>query len=131
MFTIFEKILIGHLIGDYLFQPKKMAILKATKGLTGLGWCVAHCILYTFIICLCTSTTDFLKVALIFLSHFPIDRWSLAKGWLKIIKGRDVMKAYESKEKFHEVDLVFSGLVYVIVDNTLHMILMMVIFRYC
>jgi hypothetical protein len=130
MFTIFEKILLGHLVGDYLFQPKKMAIGKLSKGLPGLVWCLFHCLLYTTIICLFASTTDPIKILLIFMSHFPIDRWSLASKWLKMIKGRDFIVAYKSKAEFYEIDLSFSTIVYVIVDNTMHILLMAAIFNY-
>ena len=130
MFTIFEKILLGHLVGDYLFQPKKMAIEKSAKGLNGLMWCLLHCLLYTTIICLFTSTVTPIKMFLIFMSHFPVDRWSLASKWLKVIKGRDFMIAYKSNAEFHEIDLSFSTIVYVVVDNTIHMLLMAAIFNY-
>lgn len=130
MLTIFEKILLGHLIGDYLLQSKKMAIAKSVKGVNGLMWCLAHCALYTLTICLFTATSDFIKIILIFLSHFPIDRWQLANKWLKIIKGRDFKSAYKSTARYHEIDLSFSVIVYVIVDNTIHILLMSAIFSY-
>jgi len=129
MLTIFEKILLGHLVGDYLLQSKKMAIKKSAKGINGLMWCLLHCLIYTAITCLFTSTVDPIKIILIFMSHFPIDRWSLANKWLKIIKGRDFMNAYKSKDKFHEIDLSFSTIVYVVVDNTMHILLMAFIFN--
>jgi len=130
MFTIFEEILFGHLVGDYLLQPRKMAIEKSAKGLAGLMWCLLHCLLYTAIICLFTSTTEPIKILLIFMCHFPIDRWSLASKWLRMIKGRDFMAAYKSKTRLHEIDLSFSIIVYVIVDNTMHILLMAAIFNY-
>ena len=130
MLTIFERIILGHLVGDYLLQPKKMAITKSARGIKGVIWCLAHCLVYTSIICLFTETTDYLKISLIFLSHFPIDRWSLASYWLRVIKGRDLMTAFKSKTEFHEIDLSFSIIVYVIVDNTLHLLLMAAIFNY-
>lgn len=130
MLTIFERILLGHLVGDYLLQSKRMAIEKSSKGLAGLIWCLLHCLLYTAIICLFTSSTEPIKILLIFMSHFPIDRWSLASKWLKIIKGRDFMVAYKSKAEFHEIDLSFSTIVYVVVDNTIHILLMAAIFNY-
>ena len=130
MLTIFEKILLGHLIGDYLLQSKKMAIAKSTKGLIGLTWCLIHCLLYTLIIYLMTTTHDPIKIVLIFMSHFPIDRWSLASWWLKVIKGRDLMTAYHSTANYHEIDLSFSVIIYVVVDNTMHLLLMTAIFNY-
>jgi len=130
MFTLFEKILLGHLLGDYLLQPKKMAIAKSAKGFTGLSWCIVHCLIYTACICLFTGAFTPLMAGLIFLSHFPIDRWSLANAWLRLIKGRDFISAYKSKLEFHEIDLAFSTIVYTVVDNTLHLLLMAAIFNY-
>jgi len=123
MLTIFEKILLGHLIGDYLIQSKKMALTKSIKGLNGLKWCSIHCLLYTLAVCLLTATSDPIKISLIFMSHFPIDRWSLANKWLKMIRGRNLKLA-------SEIDLSFSVIIYVVVDNTIHILLMTAIFKY-
>lgn len=130
MFTIFEKLVLGHLIGDYLLQSRQMALKKSAPGRSGLIWCLAHCLLYTAVICLFTSSWDLIKISLIFMSHFPIDRWSLAGKWLQLIKGRDFFAAYHSKAEFHEIDLSFSTIVYVVVDNTFHLLLMAAIFLY-
>ena len=130
MFTIFENILLGHLVGDYLLQSKKMALIKSAPGLNAFLWCLLHCLLYTLSICLFTGTTNLLKISLIFMSHFPIDRWSLASKWLSLIKGRNFMTAYQAKDKYWEIDLSFSTIVYVIVDNTMHILLMAAIFKY-
>jgi len=130
MFTIFENILLGHLVGDYLLQSKKMALIKSAPGLNAFLWCLLHSLLYTFSICLFTGTLDPLKISLIFLSHFPIDRWSLASKWLNLIKGRNFLTTYQTKDKYWEIDLSFSAIVYVIVDNTMHILLMAAIFKY-
>ena len=127
MLTIFEKIILGHLIGDYLLQPKKMAIEKSAKGLNGLLWCLAHSLIYTLAICLFAATTNPIIIGLVFLSHFPIDRWSLAGWWLKIIRGRNFLTIEHSRK----TDLSFSVVVYVIVDNTIHILLMTLIFSCC
>ncbi|MEI6379216.1 MAG: DUF3307 domain-containing protein [Candidatus Falkowbacteria bacterium] len=130
MFTIFEKLLLGHLIGDYLLQPKAMAIAKSAKGLTGWTYCLAHCLIYTLSICLMTATVDPLKIALIFCSHFPVDRWSLADLWLKQIRGRSLKEAFCSTDPLREVDVAFSAIVYTVVDNTIHLLLMAAIFKF-
>jgi len=130
MLTIFEKIILGHLVGDYLLQSKKMAITKSNKTLEGWLWCLAHCLLYTLSICLFTSTTEPIKIILIFMSHFPIDRWSWATKWLKLIRGRNLMSKTDKKDKLSEIDLSFTTIVYVVVDNTIHLLLMLIIFNY-
>lgn len=131
---MFGEIVLGHLAGDYLFQSKQMALRKSEKGWHGIMWCTLHCLIYTVCICLFLwAATSFavafnpLLMALIFLSHYPIDRWSWGSKWLKMIRGRDFIKAFNSKEKYREIDLSFSCLVYAAVDNTLHLILLWLI----
>lgn len=120
----FIRILLGHLVGDYLLQSKKMAIRKSQKGLSGFFWCTIHSAIYTASVCLFLWTIDPLIVGVVFLSHWPIDRWSLATKWLKLIRGRDFIAALKSKQQSWEIDLSFSCIVYTIVDNTLHLIIL-------
>lgn len=129
METSFYSLLLGHLAGDYLFQSKAMALGKTDKGWRGWSICIAHCVIYTLAVCV--SLWDFRPavMAIVFFSHLPIDRWSLASVWLKIINGRDIAAAYLSREKTREIDIAFSCLVYAVVDNTLHLILMWLALR--
>jgi hypothetical protein len=120
----FTAIVLGHLAGDYLFQSKKMALYKSRPGWEGAKWCLLHCLIYTAVICVFLWTANPLIVGLVFLSHYPIDRWSLASKWLKMIRGRDFLKDYVKKEPGWEIHLVFSCLVYATVDNTMHLILL-------
>ncbi|MCX6795497.1 MAG: DUF3307 domain-containing protein [Candidatus Falkowbacteria bacterium] len=131
MLTIFEKILIGHLIGDYLLQSKKMAIMKTVPELSGYIWCILHSVIYTIAICIFVFPANPLIILFIFLSHFPVDRWSLAAKWLKLIKGRSIKDAFRSTENRREIDLSFSVLVYTIVDNTIHLLLIIMVFTWC
>ena len=128
MLTLFEQIVMGHLIGDYLLQPKEMAIRKSEKNWRGLLWCLAHCIIYTAVICIATATTSPLIIVLIFLSHFPVDRWSLGYLWLKTIKGRD-FEGSEQGLKGKIISLSFSAVVYTVVDNTIHLLLLILVFN--
>ncbi len=123
---MFAEIVLGHLAGDYLFQSKSMALKKTDKNLNGLLWCVFHCLIYTASVCLFVYNFSFLVVTLVFLSHFFIDRWSLASKWLRIIRGRSITEACGLQEN-REVNIAFSCLVYAVVDNTLHLILLWLI----
>jgi hypothetical protein len=125
----FAAIVLGHLTGDYLVQSKNMALQKSQSGWPGIKWCLLHCSIYTTCVCLFLWTIDPLIIGLVFLSHFPIDRWSLASHWLKIIRGRDFLHAYIGQENFWEIDLSFSCLVYAVVDNAMHLILLWQICR--
>jgi hypothetical protein len=101
-----------------------MALRKTDKGIKGFGWCFFHCLIYATVVSLFLWTLNPVVFILVFLSHFPIDRWSLATHWLRLIKGRDFFKAYQAKENYWEIDLSFSCLVYAVADNTLHLILL-------
>lgn len=124
MENIFIRMLIGHFVADYLFQSKTMALKKSEKSFKGFAWSVGHCVIYAF--CVSLFLWDFrpMTIALIFISHWPIDRWSLASKWLKFIKGRDMLEEFNSQDKYRDIALSFSCLVYKEVDFTLHMVLL-------
>jgi hypothetical protein len=115
----------GHLVGDFLLQPKAMAIHKSDRGWKGFGWCVLHCLIYTTAVCgFIHNVVTPLVVVAIFLSHFPIDRWSLASQWLKLIRGRTFEAAYMSDSAYREFDIAFTSIVYTVVDSTWHLLFM-------
>lgn len=124
MEDIFARLVLGHLVGDYLLQSKKMATKKSAKGMVGLLYCLLHSLMYSVSVCAFFFRFDLAFFALVFLSHFPIDRWSLAEKWLKLIKGRDFKSALESKDKYREFDIAFYCIVYAVTDNTMHLILL-------
>lgn len=126
----FSGMVMGHLVGDYLLQSKKMALMKSQPGLQGFLWCLGHSVLYTASICLFCWRFDPLFTTLIFLTHFPMDRWSLGEKWLKMIGGRNFKTEYTEKSQNWEIHLSFACLVYVVVDNTLHLIPMWLIDRH-
>jgi hypothetical protein len=74
----------------------------------------------------------------VFLSHFAIDRWSLADRWLRWIGGRAPTVYPEDGDKnipewvkpallanYTRLRGGFTALVYTIVDNTMHVLLML------
>jgi len=125
----FAPMLLGHLVGDYLLQSKEMALRKTERGLEGFAWCFLHSMIYALTVCVFLWNFDGWVLALVFMTHFPLDRWSLASKWLRLIRGRDFVKAVESKDKFREVDIAFSCLVYAVADNTMHLVLMYCLLR--
>ncbi|MDO8507575.1 MAG: DUF3307 domain-containing protein [bacterium] len=130
MEDIYIRLILGHLFGDYMFQTKKMALAKGEKGLNGALICAFHSAVYTITVMTFLWKFNILIFALVFLSHYPIDRWSLASKWLDMIKGRNFVTAYTSKEKYREIDLSFSCIVYTVVDNTMHFFLLWLIARF-
>lgn len=85
----FINILFGHLVGDFIFQNKYLAVKKGASN-----WiAVAHVSIYTFFLCLFT-TFQWKWALFVFVSHIAIDRFSLSDKWLKLIKGRDLPDFY-------------------------------------
>lgn len=115
-------LILGHLIGDFLFQTDSMAKNKATSTFH----CIRHAVEYTtcvvitlsFIGGAMLSEEGWIKlIVLIFLTHFPIDRWSIGKLWCTEVKGM-------------KVDNPIAVVVCIVVDNTLHLFLMFCVLRY-
>jgi hypothetical protein len=127
--TFFELLILGHFVGDYLIQNSWMALNKTKKWLPLL----VHVALYTLSVCLFTAVfTGFNPwwILVVFLSHLFIDRWSLADKYLELTGSRS-LKMFFDKDKvwdcrIPEIALTggFSAFVYVVVDNTMHVLLM-------
>ena len=115
--TIFNWLLVGHLIGDWLFQNDWMAKGKkqgffAIAGLT-------HFIIYTLAVMVCLwlaagrqgyPVSKFVISALIiFGSHWLIDGTDVVKFWVKT---------------FHQTDI---PMVHMMVDQTFHVLVLVVI----
>ncbi len=129
MEKLFIAMALGHFAGDYLLQSRNMALSKSAAGLRGHFWCSLHCLLYAAAVALFAWRADPLFLSLVFLSHWPIDRWSLASAWLKLIRGRDLMAAHASRDEYREIDIGFSCFVYAVADNTMHLGLFWLIAR--
>jgi hypothetical protein len=124
MEDVFARIVLGHLTADYLLQNKRTALTKSEKGLRGTICCAVHCAVYATAVCFFLFRFDLIFFVLFFLSHYPIDRWSLAEKWLRMIRGRNLKEAFESKDKYREFDIAFSCIVYAVADNTMHLVLL-------
>jgi len=122
--NLFPKILFGLLVGDYLLQPREMAIQKSQNTNKGALYCLIHCIIVTISAIIFLQEFSISITLLIFISHYIIDRIGLSTYWLRLIKGRDFEKEYYEKYKFQEIHLCFSCIVYVIVDNTFHLLIL-------
>jgi len=134
------ELLLGHLAGDYLLQNEWMALSKSKNTMNGWMAAFVHCILYTAAICLFMWNFDPIWIVVVFLSHFPIDKFSLTDKYLRYIKGRS-LKEYVKKDEWknnfvyvnppkkelNRYDILeggFSAIVYTITDNAMHLILM-------
>jgi hypothetical protein len=143
--------ILGHFIGDYLLQSKKTALGKSERTWKGVGICAWHSWIYTVAVCSMVTFCAFdmrtvspglvWAYPMIFLTHYPIDRWSLADKWLELIKGRRLSDwQFRPGGEPHGTDLplnlvhgsymatqqAFAAIVYTVVDNLMHIILMTV-----
>jgi hypothetical protein len=124
--TPFESIVVGHLLGDYVFQNTWMAENKKSRWLP----CLVHCLIYTFFVALATNFSP-LWVCAIFLTHFPIDKWGWVDKWMVMWGSRSPSKFLGLQSTIggdlnkHILVGGFTAFVYIVVDNTIHLVLML------
>jgi hypothetical protein len=146
--------LMGHVMGDYILQPLIMAVKKSPRKPmkeatpeerpeeapaedveekkdpyavpvgTAIFWSILHSLVYTTSVCLWLWTWRPLVFGLIFLTHWPIDFFSLGSKWLELIRGRTFAQAGADKTPFGPFNVGFTCLVYATVDNWWHIALM-------
>ncbi len=121
--------LLGHMVGDYLLQNNWMALGKSKHS--GLGWftCFVHCALYTLAVCTIMWVWHPLWALIVFLSHFVIDKFGIPEMYLKLIRGRSLEVFLNDEENVVWTPYIglrsgFYIFVYVVVDNTMHLLLM-------
>ncbi len=126
---LFARLILGHALGDYIFQNNKMALSKSKKGFEGHLWCTIHCLIYSSCVCLFLWTAHPIVFGIVFLSHWPIDRWSLGLKWSEFYRSISWRKVYTEKKEDWQAQLAFAAPVYIIVDNSMHLILMWLVLR--
>lgn len=104
--TPFIYLLLGHFVGDYLFQTTWMAENKARQWSALL----IHCTIYTLTVALFAHWGDLdlplVAYALLFLSHVALDRRTFVVWWNKTI-----MKNTTQNWLFIMTDQIFHILV--------------------
>ncbi len=128
--NFYVALLFGHLIGDFLFQNNWMAQNKNKKD----GWfpCFVHCLTYTLSVIVFTKEVSFSWALIVFITHYPIDRWSLADKFSELYGSNSIKKFWNKKNKNNShkenkqliLDGAFSAICYVVRDNTFHLLLM-------
>lgn len=127
MIDVLARLLIGHVVADYFLQPQWMAEGKSAPGRRGLVISLAHAAVYTFCVALLLWSWSPLALALIFLSHWPVDRYGMAGWWCRNVLSRhfaDVSRQPAPDFDSKIIRTSFSTLVYVVVDNATHLILL-------
>lgn len=119
MFTADQ--LVAHAVGDYLLQSEWMAQEKTHRSIAAL----VHCAFYILPFLLITQ--NMAALAVIFGTHFVIDRWHLARyvAWLKNRPwpGSAAWSVCQ-KTGFHpDTPPWLAGWLLIIVDNILHIVI--------
>jgi hypothetical protein len=84
--VIFSWLLVGHVVGDYLFQIRWMAENKSRRFLP----LIVHSAVYTLIVALFSLLKGGLSwqgIGLIFLCHVILDQRKFIEFWAKYITG--------------------------------------------
>jgi len=118
MIELFVKMALGHFVGDFMAQPKWMAMQKADAGWNGAYVCTVHVILYTGILAMFTGIWDPGVLLAIATPHWLIDRWSIAKVHLSNLGGRTP----DNLNQDDPFDAAFTALMYTVVDATMHLL---------
>jgi hypothetical protein len=130
------EMLLGHLVGDYLLQNQWMALNKAKYTLVGWIAALVHCIIYTASVCLFMKQFDWQWMIIVFLTHFPIDKFSLGELYMDKVKGYGLKKFINNVNNAEPHKYLnssmgnnmllggFTAVVYAITDNTMHLVLM-------
>ena len=123
------ELLLGHLAGDYLLQNDWMARNKTRADWTGWLSASVHCIIYTLAVCLFMQNFQPIWMLIVFLSHFPIDKFGLAELYMKHVKGYNMKQFlegsdYPSTNRMTVLRGGFMAFIYAVTDNTMHLILM-------
>lgn len=114
----FSQFILGHLLGDFVAQPKWMAIQKGQAGWRGAWICTIHVLIYTLCVALLTDVWNLWALMAIAVPHWVIDRISLAKIHLKILGGRTPWNLDEDDP----FDPAFTAIMYTVVDATIHLL---------
>lgn len=126
---------LGHLVGDYLVQNNWMALNKKRNDVIGWTACTIHCILYTLAVCTIMWHWSLSWIAIVFLSHFIIDKTNIIDRYLLLIGGRSLKKFIDNKDNkvyssYTVISAGFTALCYTIADNTFHLLIMWIGWRF-
>lgn len=116
--------LILHLLGDFILQNDEVRLHKKDKNLTGLLYCIFHCITYGIVF---LFITNWLGALLIAISHFLIDRWNIVGKFIKYKNGASNLKNFGYSE---DRPMFMSVWLYIIQDNALHLMCNYLIIKY-
>lgn len=113
--------LLAHLVGDYIFQTHRMAVLKREKW----SYAIAHAITYTA--AFTWLTRDWCALLIIGGTHAIIDHFGLAKY---VVRAKNSIGDWENRNDYAthtgfpiETPVWLSVWLVIIVDNILHLLI--------
>ena len=117
--------LLAHLVGDYVLQNGWLGTTKKNRNFMGGVACLIHCLIYTSVFLF--ITTNPIHLALIFITHFVIDRYHWIE-WFIMIKEKemDITNHGFPKDTPH----YFALWRFIIDDNTFHLVLNYLIIKF-
>jgi hypothetical protein len=140
MIETFVLMMVGHFVGDYLLQNQWMATRKSLPGKAGHYACTIHVTLYTLAVSLIASIYNPWALLSIFLPHWVIDRWSIAKYLLRFKNGYTLHEVWEKAPlcaapapgqlEQNVWKVAFAAPVYIMNDNTLHFLCLLLTAKY-
>jgi len=104
-----------HLLGDYFLQNDWMALNKNKYSNAGWVACIIHCLLYSIPFGLYYHSFD--VFALVYLSRFLIDKFSLAIYVTKLINWNWESRNYGFDERRPAFIVIW---IHIIRDNSMH-----------
>lgn len=116
----FGTLILGHLVGDYLFQTDAMAANKRSSHM----WAAGHCLVYTLYVMILNGSMfaepsfGVPAAVFIFSTHFLLDRYGLA---------RHLMNNLLMQERFAAGPL--SPWSIIVIDNILHLWCLWIVFQ--
>jgi len=118
-------LLLGHLVGDYLAQTEWMAYNKHENTEEGWFAAIAHCTVYSVAVFAMLAVGGlslgliecFVFIWFIFNSHIIFDKTKFVMWWTTKVLGR----TYDPSDT---IKFNINTLVYVVADNTFHLLLM-------
>ncbi|MEK7643197.1 MAG: DUF3307 domain-containing protein [Patescibacteria group bacterium] len=116
--TLFEKLFLAHMIGDWMLQTEYMATYKARGSFFNralISHCVLYCVPFTLLTCVTSLKPTWL--ALLFASHMLIDRRWPVEWWIHV-----VMRT--STDTLRTLPWLI-----IVVDQVMHIIVLMLIAR--
>ena len=124
--------ILGHLVGDYLFQHRWMGMTKTENSPRGYLACFLHCLVYSLIVAgvmypaLGAWRPCLMMAVIAFVCHFPIDKFSLARFWraFTLDHHRPYLTSIERVTARSANEIVLWWFTYIVTDNTMHLGLM-------